>query len=148
MKIHQLTLENFKKYAHFELDLHPQFTLLVGDNGSGKTSILDALAVALNIWHMTIPDSSLVNSRRSILKNEIRLTPTLEGDRWIFRECKPVSIQVQGDLLGETDVRWAFCIKAHNQQVSKKGQEAARNLIQQAYKHKVCMSCSAPLFIV
>ena len=46
MRIDQIQLQNFKCFEEHELDLNPQFTLLVGDNGSGKTSILDALAVA------------------------------------------------------------------------------------------------------
>ena len=47
MRIDRLELRNFKKFAAFDLNLHPQFTLLIGDNGAGKTSVLDALAVAL-----------------------------------------------------------------------------------------------------
>ncbi|MBK9258227.1 MAG: hypothetical protein IPM54_00135 [Polyangiaceae bacterium] len=33
MKIHTLEVKNFKKFAELELGLHPQFTLLVGENG-------------------------------------------------------------------------------------------------------------------
>jgi recombinational DNA repair ATPase RecF len=40
--ITRFRLENFKAHRHTDLALH-QFTVLVGDNGSGKTSVLEAL---------------------------------------------------------------------------------------------------------
>jgi len=44
MRIDKLSLQNFKKFTAQEFNFHPQFTLLVGENGAGKTSVLDALA--------------------------------------------------------------------------------------------------------
>jgi len=55
MKINRIEIKNFKKFADYALDLHPQFTLLVGDNGTGKTSILDALAIAAGVWLVNSP---------------------------------------------------------------------------------------------
>ena len=46
MRIEQLHIQNFKCFEDQILDLDPRFTLLVGDNGAGKTTVLDALAVA------------------------------------------------------------------------------------------------------
>ena len=43
--VKSLTLENFRCFERLELrDLDPQFNLLVGENGSGKSSVLHALA--------------------------------------------------------------------------------------------------------
>lgn len=47
MKIERLTLTNFRGVAHRSLVFHPQFNLIVGVNGVGKTSVLDALRVML-----------------------------------------------------------------------------------------------------
>jgi recombinational DNA repair ATPase RecF len=49
MRIDRLKIRNFKQFSDYALDLHPKFTLLVGDNGTGKTSLLDALAIAAGI---------------------------------------------------------------------------------------------------
>ena len=49
MRIHQLHMRNFKCFEDWRLDLHPQFTLLVGDNGARNTTALDALAVAMGV---------------------------------------------------------------------------------------------------
>jgi len=68
MRIDRLEIENCKKFARQAFELHPQFTLFVGENGAGKTTVLDALAVAASIWLVEAPDSTLANSGRNILK--------------------------------------------------------------------------------
>ncbi|QHS61031.1 AAA family ATPase [Chitinophaga agri] len=47
MRIDHLELENFKNYEHLELDFVPGINLFVGSNGSGKTSILEAVNIAV-----------------------------------------------------------------------------------------------------
>ena len=78
-----------------------------GPNGSGKTSVLDALAVAMSIWLVHPPDSEVRNSGRKILRSEIRLEPTKEGDRIQFREVRPTSVTAEGTLAGQQDITWA-----------------------------------------
>jgi predicted ATP-binding protein involved in virulence len=43
MHLLDLTLSNFRRFEHFHCELHPRFTLFVGENGAGKTSVLKAL---------------------------------------------------------------------------------------------------------
>lgn len=47
MKISQIELSNFRKYASAHFSFHPQFNVLIGNNASGKTTILDAIAMLL-----------------------------------------------------------------------------------------------------
>ena len=47
MKIERLTLTNFRGVTHRSLSFHPDFNLIVGVNGVGKTSVLEALRVLL-----------------------------------------------------------------------------------------------------
>jgi hypothetical protein len=70
MRIDRLTLTNFKCFAYDGFELHPQFTLFVGDNGSGKTSVLDGLAVAAGSWLLGIPGQR----SRSLRPEEVRFT--------------------------------------------------------------------------
>jgi predicted ATP-binding protein involved in virulence len=111
MKINRIELKNFKKYESFALDLHPHFTLLVGENGSGKTTILDALAVAASVWLMDVPDTNLVSSRRPIRKSEIHVFPQKIGDRVQFVEKMPVEITSQG-LIDNHSVSWVRSINS------------------------------------
>jgi predicted ATP-binding protein involved in virulence len=48
VKLKTLTVKNFRGLADLTLDFHPRLTVLVGENGIGKTSILDALAILLD----------------------------------------------------------------------------------------------------
>jgi predicted ATP-binding protein involved in virulence len=107
MRIDRLHIENFKKFVSHDFDLHPQFTLLVGDNGSGKTSVLDALAVALGLWHKAAPGSGW----RNILKEEIRLDPVDAGDRIIWRLALPSKITAEGRIGDREGQRWTRMIR-------------------------------------
>lgn len=46
MKLKKLTIENFRGFKHFECNFEEGINVLVGLNGFGKTSILDAISVA------------------------------------------------------------------------------------------------------
>lgn len=46
-RIKDVEIRNFRLIEHLKLPLDPRLTLLVGDNGNGKTSILDAIRVGL-----------------------------------------------------------------------------------------------------
>ncbi len=48
MKINKLQLRFFRCFQKYELKFSDQFTLLIGDNGSGKTAVLDALAIIVS----------------------------------------------------------------------------------------------------
>lgn len=43
MHLNNLSLVNFKNYAESSVDLHPKLNCFVGDNGVGKTNLLDAV---------------------------------------------------------------------------------------------------------
>ena len=46
MRVRRLALEEFRSYAHLELDLSPGITAFVGINGAGKTNLLEAVHLA------------------------------------------------------------------------------------------------------
>lgn len=73
MRIDQLQLKNFRKFEELTLNLHPRLTLLVGANGSGKTSVLDGLSVAIGSWLLGLSRFSDACKSRSIHKEELRL---------------------------------------------------------------------------
>ncbi len=44
----KIVLRNFRCFENFEMNLDPRLTVLVAENGSGKTAILDAIALGLS----------------------------------------------------------------------------------------------------
>ena len=47
MMLRSLELKNFRCFAQLTVEFHPQLTVLVANNGQGKTAILDALRIGL-----------------------------------------------------------------------------------------------------
>lgn len=44
MRLKSITLKNFRCFEHLEVELHPRLTVFVGENGAGKTALLDGIA--------------------------------------------------------------------------------------------------------
>jgi predicted ATP-binding protein involved in virulence len=47
MKLKTVILDNFRAVKCLELPLHPQLTVLVGENGAGKTTVLEGIVIGL-----------------------------------------------------------------------------------------------------
>jgi predicted ATP-binding protein involved in virulence len=134
MRIDRLEIKNFKKFSDFDINLHPQFTLLVGDNGTGKTTILDALAIAAGIWLVNAPDSKLSNSGRNILPAEIRLEVVQKGDqRSGLIECKPVQIKATG-MINDSAISWLRQINPKGLRTSNIGSKEVLKIIDNLFK--------------
>lgn len=54
MRIAKLELQNFRCFEHYEIEFSEHFTLLIGDNGSGKTAILDALSFGFRNYFINL----------------------------------------------------------------------------------------------
>ena len=68
MRLKQVSIENYRAIDQLELLLHPQLTVLHGDNGHGKTSVLSAIAVGLGRIPTLLPGVSGI----SFLKTDLR----------------------------------------------------------------------------
>lgn len=75
MRLRKITLNNFRCFEHLEIDLHPRLTVFVGENGAGKTTILDGIATALSpvMTHLSSANQRL--SGRGITDSDFRLEP-------------------------------------------------------------------------
>lgn len=65
MRIDSLRVKNFKGFELREFTFHPEFNLIVGTNGSGKTTALDALAVAVGSWFLGVRGADTRHIRSS-----------------------------------------------------------------------------------
>ncbi|KHS68960.1 type I restriction enzyme M protein [Pectobacterium brasiliense] len=57
LKINEITVKNFRGYSDFKVPMHPYLNVLVGENGAGKTSILEAVACGLGPFLTAMPDA-------------------------------------------------------------------------------------------
>jgi predicted ATP-binding protein involved in virulence len=70
MIIKSIKLENFRSQAQVQIELGRRVTILIGENGSGKTSFLDGLAIGLGAILTYLPGVSGI----SFKKTDIRQT--------------------------------------------------------------------------
>ncbi|EDN71313.1 conserved hypothetical protein [Beggiatoa sp. PS] len=54
IKVRKIILENFRGFEQLELEFQSDLTVLIGENGAGKTTILDGLAKLLLIFEKKI----------------------------------------------------------------------------------------------
>jgi predicted ATP-binding protein involved in virulence len=98
MRIERLTLQNFKCFESREFEFNPHFNLLVGDNASGKSSVLDALAVSIGSWFLGIRG---YQKSPGIDADDVRVVAHRHGDSFTFEKRFPVRIECSGIVLGE-----------------------------------------------
>ncbi len=78
MQLDHVHLENFRAKQAVSLTLGSRLTLLMGENGSGKTTILDAIALALGAVLTYLPDQNVKGIKLrdgDILQQDRRKSP-------------------------------------------------------------------------
>lgn len=109
MRIDHLTIRNFKGFEErsFDFARGPEagasgsFHILVGDNGSGKSTTLDALAVALGIWHVARSTAG----GRPIRPEDARYRLGEANDQKRFDPLALPSVSARGPIGGK-EVSW------------------------------------------
>jgi predicted ATP-binding protein involved in virulence len=97
MKISRIRLKNFKCFENREFSLGERFNLIIGDNATGKTTLLDGLSVGLGSLFLGMPEPA---SPRSIQRDEVALASYRHGDVWTVEPRYPVQVTCAGELVG------------------------------------------------
>lgn len=97
MRIDKIHIQNFRGIENLKIDLHPHFNLLIGENGSGKTAILEAMAVGIGAFFSGMPG---VNSRH-IRDTDLRYFKSPEGSHeYAFKTRVEALGRVDKELIG------------------------------------------------
>lgn len=111
MELKTVTIENFKGIKAVAIDFKSGFNLLIGNNGVGKTSLLEAISVGLGGFLAGIDG---INTKH-ISEDEVRIESTFTGDGSVdMKQMYPVSIECSA-VLDEEDYNWC------RQKKTKKG---------------------------
>lgn len=70
--INNIRIQNYKKYSNLELSFSNRVNLIIGENGTGKTSLLDALATLLGGYIQAFQNIG-AGDRHSIAKKDIKV---------------------------------------------------------------------------
>ena len=107
MRIDRINIRNFKGFEERTLDFprsldaeeggNGSVHILIGENGTGKTTALDALAVAMGIWHVACRGYG----GRGIKAEEVRVLAEGSNGRASFVPAGEVTITARGAIDGK-----------------------------------------------
>lgn len=101
MHLKKLSICNYRLFEKIDIPFHKNLTVLTGDNSSGKTSILEAAAIALGTMFTKIDGVPGVN----ILESDARILPSPTKYPDNPQTAYPVRITAGGVVEGK-EVEW------------------------------------------
>ena len=99
MYIKQLRVSGFKKFSHLEVDFSTGINVIVGDNDSGKSTILEAIVAVLNGQYRGVPLSRSLSEDLFNAEHVSRYLNTLNSKK----QCEPPEILIEIVFGGEED---------------------------------------------
>ena len=79
MKLTKLDIVNFRNYSKLSLDFSDNINIFIGNNGEGKTNILESIYVlAITKSHRSYIDKNLITNNKNILKINGRVSSNNE----------------------------------------------------------------------
>ena len=102
MRLDRLTLKNFRCYKEKTFVFHPGINLIVGQNATGKTTILDAISIAIATWFLGFRKKL---DGRGILPSDATLIHSIQGGESTFFEAWPVEVSATG-MVGDKIIHW------------------------------------------
>lgn len=119
MKINNIKIQNFRGYRTLDIDLNPNFNLIIGDNGSGKTAILEALTVAIGSFFLGIKGAN----SRGIYEKDIRIETFEHSEEYQF----PVVVQANGIVHNQT-ISWLRTLEGNDNRTTSKQAKSIKDL--------------------
>src|SRR5437764_62133 len=110
LRLDNLALENFRCFTRCDIAFHSGLTVLVAENGNGKTALMDAASLALTAYvNAMCPKERL----KKIDRTDVRLAL---GDANAMQPVLPTRIVANGIVANEP-VQWGTTVKSHGPKV-------------------------------
>lgn len=106
MRIDRLELKNFRGFETFEVQLNDGWNVLIGDNGTGKTALLEALTVAAGSFFLGIDNQS----PRTIAADDLHTRLFVRDELPVLEPQTPCSVLAEGEVDGRT-IRWRRAVE-------------------------------------
>ncbi len=113
MKVKKLSLKNFRGFSHPEIDFDGKVNVLIGVNGSGKSSILDSIAVLLSRVSAAVISSkasgrqfseSDIENKSSVTNNAITVHFQGKDYQWNVAKTRQGKLQQESSSLHDARV--------------------------------------------
>ena len=102
MILKSVTIENFRGIKHNSFDFHNKFNLIIGNNGMGKTSVLEAVAIGLGGFLVGIDGINTIH----FTPDDVRSIGHLVGDgSYDIEYFTPTVVSCVADFADE-EIEW------------------------------------------
>ncbi|MDO5417985.1 MAG: AAA family ATPase, partial [Lachnospiraceae bacterium] len=127
MKLNQIQIQNYRCFENLDFSLDSQLTLFVGKNGAGKSTILDAIAIAVSTFLCEIDGGVSRNIQK-------------EDARYRFYEMEgvvdaqhqfPVVIAGTGECDGKQPIKWTRSLNSAGGKTTIKDAHQLTDIAQQ-----------------
>lgn len=123
MRIDRLTVRNFRCFAERTFQLTPSFNLLVGENATGKTAVLEALSVAIGSLFLGIRGYG----ERHLRHDDARLQLFQHGTgEFTFDAAYPVEVEAVGEVDGQA-AEWKRTLVSPTGRTTSYGASSIKN---------------------
>lgn len=102
MLLKSMTLKNFRMFKSQEFRFTPGMNVFLGDNGTGKSTILEAARIAIGSWFLGFDDLKAAN----ISRTDAHLVFNDRFEEYTYEPLWPCSVQARGTVLGQA-MEWA-----------------------------------------
>lgn len=94
MKLNKINIHNFKCFEDVSIELHPRLNVLMGNNGTGKSSLLEAFRILIGSLYLGYDKYENKIAMPGIVKDDIRLR-NIEGS---LEPQIPAYVYAEGEL--------------------------------------------------
>jgi predicted ATP-binding protein involved in virulence len=139
LRLDRLVLRNFRCFAECTIDWHPTLTVLVAENGRGKTTLLDAAGIALNTFIATLRG---MPQGHGFTNADVRVVQAANGD---MTSELPTEFDADGCVNGQ-QVHWnrALHSTGRHSRTTVKNTAVLRN-VTQALRSSIARDSTPPL---
>lgn len=95
--LNELTISNYKLYKKASIQLSPDVNLFIGDNGNGKTALLDAIYHIISAFQFMFVESKNYNKNKINADEDIHFE-IYEGESGLPNIKKEMETQIIGDI--------------------------------------------------
>ncbi|WP_148611033.1 AAA family ATPase [Aeromonas sobria] len=136
MKIDNLLLKNFRCFEEETFSFDDRMTVIIGNNTSGKTSLLEAVSVAMGGFLLGIPHSYAGVTRqahtRNIVNDDVRRY-FAKGKEVLQAEfASPVYVSATGSV-NNKDVEWIRYLEKSGSRTNNAGCKSIQNIATELY---------------
>ena len=119
MKVNNIIIKNFKCFKELNINFNQQMNVIIGNNGMGKTAILDALSIAIGSFFLGNDGTSAPG----IKTEDVRFSTVSIGSTIDRQPQYPTILKCSGNL-NNTSIEWT----------RQRNTQAGRTTIADAYQ--------------